>query len=379
MVGCLLFMFYFLGFQAQAAQNYTLSDLEVLVNENGHEEFFKHALDIRPSERQEAWKNMVIKMGDSYTKNILDKLDVSRKDFLKVEELFGWAGLKEDAVFKLKRQEIGLKYFRQCLKKEASCWDDLKNFWEKDKTDPETAFNLAELTKERKDSPIPTWTFLDVAVKSPLSEFYCKKDFVQDNLWEKIEIDYIKIGPEGDLTKKIDQTVHPDCVPPLIAHARKKLERPARPHDRELSYQILKALFKANDQVTDFFYVIYLLDNPSQGELFNLSWNRLRELGQKSARREQLMEKLKAMDPLPDQIFSSYDLLKRKAILQHFKQHFPEYLDHYADQCVRYYGGKGTFPQGNPTIHCQDLMNSDVADKVLSSDKIRKYIEVRKI
>lgn len=378
MVCILLFFFSFPGF-VQAAQNYTLNDLEVLVQEEGHEEFFEHALDIRPSERQDAWKGMVSKMGDSFARKILQKSEVQRKDFQTIETLYLWPGLKQDDVFKLKRQEIGLRFFRQCIKKEVPCWDDIKSFWEKDKTDADTAYKLAELTVGYKDSPFSTWTFLDVALKSTLSEFYCKKEFVLQTLWGKIEMDYIQMGPEGDLMKKIDQTIHPDCLPYLITEARKKILRPLKTHDRELSYQILKSQMKADETITDFFYTVYLLDNPSQGELFNLSWNRIKELGGKSLRRERILEKLKTLDPLPDQIFSSFDQLKKKTILHHFKNYFPEYLDFYADQCVKFYGGKGSFPQGNPTVHCQDLMNAEYAPKVISEDKIKRYLEVKKI
>lgn len=362
-----------------AQQNYTMTDLEVLSQEEGHEEFFRHALDIRPSERLDVWKGLVSKMGDSYAKKILTKLDVERKDFLKIEELFVWPTLAHDDVFKLRRQEIGMRYFRQCFKKETPCWDDLKKFWERDKTNPDTAYKLAELTEGRKDSPLSSWNFLEVALKSPLSEFYCKKPFVLQTLWGKIEMDYIKMGADGDLTKKIDQTVHPDCLPTLISEARKKLERPSKTSDRELAFQVLKSQFKADEKVTDFFYTVYLLDNPSQGELFNFSWNRLRELGAKIERRERVLETLKRLDPLPDTVFASYDLPKKRAILQHFKNYFPEYLGLYANQCLEYYGGKGSFPFGNPTVHCQDLMNSEVAPQVIPRDKIERYNQVRKI
>ena len=63
----------------------------------------------------------------------------------------------------------------------------------------------------------------------------------------------------------------------------------------------------------------------------------------------------------------------------HFKQNFPEYLDHYASECTKYYGGKQSFPQGNPTVHCQDLMNSELATPFLGKEKVDEYMKVRKI
>jgi hypothetical protein len=362
-----------------AQMSYTLADLEVLVSEDSHTEFFTHALDIRPSERQDAWKGMVSKMGDSFTRKILQKVDVQKKDFQKVEELYGWATLKTDDVYRLRRQEIGLRYLKTCLKESNPCWNDFRAFWERDKGNAETAYRLAELTSGMENSPLSSWSLLEVALKSPLSEFYCKKEFVMDALWGKIEIDYVKLGPEGDLMKKIDQTIHPDCMPVLLGEATKRLYTPPKVFDRELAFQILKSQLKADQAVTDFFYTVYLLDNPSQGELFNYSWNRVRELGGTVSRREVVLKKLRDLDPLPDAIFSTLDQTKRRVVLNHFKTYFPEYLDHYTDQCVKYYGGKGSFPSGNPTIHCQEFMSSDLAPLIIDDFKIKQYQQVRKI
>lgn len=378
MTGLLLLLSFFLPV-TWAASPYTLADLEVLVSEESHKEFFQHALDIRPSERQDAWKSMVSKMGDVYSRTILQKSEISKTDFLKIEELFSWNALKTDDVFKLRRRDIGLTYIRACLKSENPCWNDLKNFWEKDKSDADTAYKLAELVNGMENSPITSWSLMEVALKSPLSEFYCKKDFVMTALWGKIEIDYVKLGPEGDLMKKIDQTIHPDCVPILISEARKRLNTPPKVFDRELAFQILKSQSKADQLTTDFFYTVYLLDNPSQGELFNYSWNRVRELGGTITRRENVLAKLKSLDPLPDAIMSSLDQTKKRVVLNHFKTFFPEYLDHYTDQCTKFYGGKGSFPSGNPTINCQKFMSSELAPLIIDDYKIKQFNSVRSI
>ncbi len=368
---------------AFAGDLYTLADLEVLVKEEGHREFFAHALDIRPSERLEPWRGMVTKMGERFGQKVLMGPEVERRDFQKIEELYIWPVLRNDDVFKLRRQEIGLRYLKQCFKQTlvspAPCREELKSFWEADPTDADTAYKLAELTLGVSNAPISTWSFLEVALKSNLSEFTCKKDFVLTALWGKIEIDYVRLGPEGDLAKKIDQTIHPDCLPPLISEARRRLARPPKVLDRELAFQILKSQGKATPEVTDFFYTVYLLDNPAQGELFNLSWNRVRELGGTVGRRDEVLKQLRELDPLPDSILGSMDQTKKRVVLRHFKTYFPEYFDYYADQCVNYYGGKGAFPAGNPTIHCQDLMNSELGPQILDDVRLKRYQNVRRL
>lgn len=364
---------------ANAGNLYTLSDLEILSQELNHTEFFDHALDIRPSERKDNWKAMVSKMADDLTRRILQKETIEKKDFRKIEDLFGWPVLKADDVFRSKRQQIGLSYLKNCLRQESPCWDEVRLFWEKDKADADTSFKLAELTLPLDSSPISTWSFLEIALKSSLSEFYCKKEFVLSALWGKIEVDYIRLGPLGDLTKKIDLTVHPDCLPSLISEARKRLYRPQRPIDRELSYQILKSQLKDDQETTDFFLTVYLLDNPSQGELLNFSWNKIKELGGTVERREKVLAKLKNLDPLPDGIFSTFDMTKKRVLLNHFKTYFPEYLNHYTDQCINFFSGSSRYPNGNPTIHCQDFMSSDLAPTIIDQFKINKYLEARKI
>jgi len=358
---------------------YELSDLEVLAAEGSHEEFFKHALDVRPSERQGPWKSMVSKMADAYAQSITARPEIKASDYLQVEKLYQWPGLRTDDVFKLKRQEIGLRYLSVCVKTETPCWNELKTFWEADNTDHDTAYKLAELVANTPNSPLVPWTFLEVALKGPLSEFYCKKELGLKELWSKLEVDYIRLGPKGDLMKKIDSTVHPDCLPSLIKEARTRLMSPEKVNDRELAFGILKSQLKADQRLSDFFHAVYLLERPSQGELFNYSWNRVKELGSSFARREAVLAMLKTLDPLPDELFTSMDETKKRVVLMHFKSHFPEYLDFYADQCVRYYGGKGEFPKGNPAIHCQDLMNSTLARELIDSFKLKQYQDIRKI
>lgn len=361
------------------AASYNLEDLKVLSTEGAYQEFFKHALDIRPAERLTSWKEMVSKMADLGSKNVLAQDVIEKNDFLWIEELFKWPSLKSDDVFKLRRQEIGLKYLKNCLKGTTPCWDELKIFWMADTSVPDIALKLAEMSMDLPSPPYSTWNFLEVALKNPLSEFYCKKDFVMAALWGKLEIDYVRLGSKGDFLTKIDQTIHSDCLPSLNQEARKRLFAPDKLTDRELAFQILSAQGKMTQNLADFFYTVYLLENPSQGELFNYAWNRLSELSKKPNRRDDVLLLIKKLDPLPDYLFTTLDNSKKKAILRHFKSNFPEYMTFYANQCLKFYQGKEIFPQGNPTIHCQDFMNSELAPEFLEKDKIDNFQKTRHI
>ena len=358
---------------------YTMSDLEVLAQDESFEEFFNHVLDVRPSDRKDAWKGLVSKMADGYSRSLLTQSEIKENQFKKIEELFSWPNLKHDDVFKLRRQDIGMAYLKKCLKASTPCWDEAKSFWEADQQNAELAMKLAELIQSYPDSALKIWALIDVAVKNPLSEFYCKKDFVLKELWQKLGIDYIRLGPQGDFLKKIDETVHPDCLPSLNKYAQEKFLRPDKVDDRELAFQMLKAQDKTDRPTTDFFMTVYLLERPSRGELFNYAWNRLMEMSKSIVRREEVLKRINMLDPLPDDLFSSSDAVKKRAILNHFKGHFPEYLDAYTNQCLSFYEGTKVFKNGNPTIHCQDLMKSENAASLLPSDIIQRFQKAKKI
>ena len=366
----------FFGQNLAMGNTYSIKDLEILAQESNYEEFLDHALDIRPLERQDQWKLMVTAMADGFAKRMLTKSEIKKNDLLKIENLFSWPHLREDSLFKTRRIEIGLKYFGVCLKGTSPCWKELKTFWENDTSDPELGQKFAELTKDLKDSEISTWTFLENSLKSPLSEFYCKKPFVQDEVWAKLKIFYNGIPKESEFLKTIDMTLHPDCLISINKMAMERLYRPAKADDREFSYQFLSAQGKNNRDLTDFFYTIYLLENPSKGELFNYSWNRLNELSKSVIRREKVLKELSRLDPLPDQILGSFDDAKKRAILNHFNLKFPEYFHHYAQQCLNYYSGKGVFPYGNPTINCSKLMNTPEARVIIGHETVTKFKQI---
>lgn len=374
----ILFTMIFLAGSAWGA-SYNLADLRALANEGSHQEFLTHALDVRPSERGEEWRGMVSKMALQFAKVALNQNPVPRKDFRKIEELYRWPALRQDDVFRSRRNEIGVRYFRSCVKTDPPCWADLTAFWKEDSSDPDMAVGLAELVKDRSDSPYSLWTLLEQPLKTPLSEFYCKKPFVMNALWEKLGLDYLRLGVEGKFLVKIEESIHPDCLPALTEESLSRVYSPKEEGDRELAFEILKSTRKADRKLRDFFYTLYLLERPSQGELMNLAWNNLTELGKSAGRREAVMEELEKLDPLPDDIMGSLDLSKRRAILRHFKSNFPEYFDYYSGQCVAYYSGSKKFSKGNPTMKCQDLMNSDLASEILPESKINQFKSVKKI
>lgn len=358
---------------------YNLADLQALDNEGSYQEFLAHAMDIRPSERGEEWRAMVSRMAMRFAKASLEQSAIPRKDFLRMEELYRWPALRQDVVFKARRNELGLRYLRQCTRGENPCWKDLSSFWKEDSSDPDMAVNLAEMVKDQKDSPYSLWTLLERPLRTELSEFYCKKPFIMNALWDKLGLDYLRLGVEGKFLTKIEETIHVDCLPSLLHESRLRVYSPNREGDRELGFEILRVTGKADQLMKDFFFTLYLLERPGQGEVMNLAWNNISELGRSAPRRDAVMTEMEKLDPLPDGIMGSLDLTKRRAVLRHLKSNFPEYFDFYSAQCVSYYSGTKKFPKGNPTMRCQELMNSDLASELLPESKITQFRNVKKI
>lgn len=367
------------GFARTSRAPYNLDDLSVLAAEGSHQEFLDHALDIRPSLRGQEWKSLVTKMALKHANQALLQSPLPKLTFQKTESLYRWPVLRQDDVYRARRIEIGVRYLKHCLNLADPCWEDLQSFWKEDSSDPDMAVSLAEMIKEKKEAPYTLWTLLERPLKTTFSEFYCQRDFVMEALWEKLSLDYLKLGEDGNFLTKVEETIHADCLPRLVSEAKARVVSPKKSGDRELGFEILKSTGKADQELQDFFYTLYLLERPSQGELMNLAWNNLIQLGKSSDRREKVMEQIKNLDPLPDTIMGSMDEIKRRVVIRHLKANFPEYIDFYSEQCVSYYGGTKKFLKGNPTMKCDGLMNSKLGAEILTPSKIEKFQAVKKI
>ena len=60
---------------------YTIEDLKVLHAEKSYAEYIKHALDIRPVQRDEKWKSMTKEMSYGLLENLSAKKTLVKSDF----------------------------------------------------------------------------------------------------------------------------------------------------------------------------------------------------------------------------------------------------------------------------------------------------------
>ena len=144
----------------------------------------------------------------------------------------------------------------------------------------------------------------------------------------------------------------------------------------ERIFKILVAKRELREEDKDFYYVLFILNGPRVGKTFNLAWNRMKELGENFSRRQKVLQRLLKLDPLPDAVVGTSGSDKRKTLLEFFSHHFPEYFNHYSKVCLNYLEGKGSFPQGNPTVRCRDFFR--YTDSLVSDKLYLRYSALKK-
>lgn len=334
-----------------------MADLEVLEKESMFKEFFEHAHDIRPSERTSVWRDMVGSMADKFTKSIRNDLKIRDKDFALMEKLMSWPSAKENEFFSYNRKIIGEKYFKQCFEEKAenklNCETLLTLFWSKDTSDAEFGVKLGEILYSNNQFSQHLWTFFKDSYQHKYSKYLCKKQTPQLVLINNYSKLLTKMSFQ-DRQKWLTSIANEDCLKSLNEELQKELIEKVSVNNK-IVFEILYNAGHLPEFEKDFFLTFYFLSGPEVGDLFNLSWNTIRSLGQNYKRRQRVLMKLKSLDPLPDGLFNLSDPRRKVVSMNHLFTYFPEYMDNYAQTCLIYMRGDKVFAQGNPTVHCKEL------------------------
>lgn len=344
---------------------YTLADLKILYEEKNYQEFFAHAQDPRPSLRGPEWKEMVLSLALSYQKEVIKTGLAAKENLLFLEQLSKMPLIRGDEFFRKNRIEVGKLYFKNCTLE--SCAKEALAFWREDPEQAELGLSLGTLAREKKWGVDP-WVFFKQATLGPMSEFYCKEKELQQTLLERLALLVGKNLKEEMLSKEVRELVSADCWISLDKVIRPQLSSDQK-SERDFAYHILKAHNALSSEERDFYALAYYLDGPAPGEVFNESWRLLQDLAKNNKRREKALRQIFALDPLPDEIFALKDENKRQEVLlENLFKTVPEYMDRYARTCLKYLQGQGSFENGNPTMHCFDLIE-------LTRDSDRSWID----
>lgn len=334
-----------------------MEDLEALEGSKNFKEFFAHAKDIRPSQRGPIWSKMVSSMGDQYIKALESGLSISEAEFDQVADISAWGPLRQDEFFGKKRDKFALKYLDQCLKEREYpfCHQRLLVFFHAFDKERQLGLEIAKLLRpelskylsflgpEKASEAPELWMFAAPMAKSAYGEFYCDKEPLFSLVMNKV----IK----SSTPKRV---AHQDCLKAMAKEAKTSLnskDDSVRLH----AYQVMDKLDELDPTEKAKHLVSQMLTGfKLQDEKWDEAYSALKSMGSSSQTRKELLERLSTLETLPDDLFAKTDSKRVMVVTKQLAQNFPEYLDFYTSQCLKWLEGDGDFAKGNPTPNCHE-------------------------
>ena len=358
---------------AAPRQLYSLQDLEVLESNNNFREFFAHALDIRPSKRNKAWKNMCINMAESFMADMQEQ-GITKEDrqlFLKVLK---YPALTGDEFF-IEKRDYFLALMAKDYAKNHSAEKSIqfsKDIYEKFRGKPVFGIHLAKAIypiMKKDEYHIKYLDFFkeitEPMISSKFSEFYCAKEPINQLVIDLIFFKTIQ-------TKKI----HKDCISKLLPSLEKRLYSNDN-NIRQSAFEFLSKnkLIKKSDKAH--YHVLNLLYGKQYTkEEWDPIIKSLKIIGDNYQIRSEIMEKIAKMDPYPDVLFDVYPEKQLISLSRIISRYFPEYLDRYTKNCLNYLSGKKTFKNGNPTPNCHKYMRIGIKSESSPPQVLKQYDEI---
>lgn len=361
---------------------YTMADLEALEAQGNYREFLDHALDIRPSERGEAWQEMVSTMAIGLIDFHLSRSRLSREMWLYLDQLSLWPNLRSDEFFQTKLANYLRAYLPYCLKQNLPkelCAQDVTKYWKNSPKDPDLGIWIASLNTEHQLGLEPELFLAKVGLHE-LSEFYCRRPVVQQFLLAQLLTPLAqKELTSPQVNELIDRHTNATCYAQLVLPLKdlaQTLEDSVVV--AESAFRLLTAKDQLSEAEVDLFLTSYLLNGPVVGPTFNMAWSRLRELGQNYQRRTRVLKELTERPHLPDALFAQANQEQKRVVMSFFHRHFPEYFNHYAKTCLAYYQGTKQFPRGNPTLHCSEFFAESKENSLVEQSLQLQYSGIKK-
>lgn len=354
-----------------AANLYTLKDLQVLEQEKNFEEFLMHVNDIRPSERQKLWKDMYQSMAMELVDYKTRTKDFSMEAYKQIEDIGRSSALFNDEFFQLKRSIYAKKFFSECYnqaseKKDAqktagikTCDSELNSFWYFSKKDADVGLEFAKLV-ERYPSTLSSWPFYQRAINDSIANLYCEKPDIQRAVIKKLTQESFEADFDGNYKTLTKRFVPDKCFEKIIPSLRMGLQSTiTNGLEKEMAMNLLSASGKLTKEEEDLYAVLYMLDGPVVGDKMNLAWKKIEDLSTQYTKRIKILAQIKSLPLIPDKIFKDASLPRNKAIINLFAKNFPEYLNFYGESCVKYLENKDEFT-GNiaSSLQCNEFLRT---------------------
>jgi len=376
---------------SSASSFYEIKDLEVLERERNFDEFIQHVNDIRPSERDNHWKEMYQNVSMGLIDKKIKLNDFSNETFEKIEKMAQTSALYKDEFFQAKRTIYAKKYLNNCFKiandntSKTSCENKLINFWNISNKDPDLGLELAYILESNFKS-IKNWSLYEKAVKDENAQIFCQKQGVQQAVFEKIKSSAFSEKFNGNYKQLLESIVPNWCFDLMIEPLKEtaySLE--SNGVDRELAIEILDSKGKLSQQEQELFSFLYLINGPVVGKRMNLAWKKIENLAENQSKRDDLLKLVKNVPILPDKIFSDPSLPRNKAIINLLAKNFPEFLKFYGESCLKYlsFNGQDSVNVSSRT-QCEEFLKtaksqgSSQSNPWISDSISRQYSAIKK-
>ena len=315
----LLIIFIFSAGNSYSRELYTLQDLKILAQEKEFSEFFEHAKDISPSNRDSEWSQLVSQMGIEYLQNLkIKKYDLPSD----IKSISKWFVLSKHEFFKDELNKFILRLSQNCLDSLAykDCKESIKNNFSF-ATNPITGVEIYEKIIEKNPSwpKVELYTYLEKILKSEIAEFYCDDPPVQAFFKQNISLNHI--SPE-----KLQ--LHKDCQKHSFVPARQLLvHNNITIRDRAKEYLRFYNAYTQKDQVLYSF--MNFLDNKKDAEAISS----LTSLSKNPQLRAEILELFKKDTPYLNinKICFKRSLVKTKLI----NRSFPEFIQSEVKKCFK--------------------------------------------
>ena len=347
---------------------YDSQDLDVLTKNKNYREYLDHAMDLKPSKRDQKWEAQLEEMGLQY----LDFISAQRKtniaDIERVKKISHFKVFYSNEFFIKKRDYYFLKNISECLaKNEANCKTKVDNYFLDFKHDILFSKDLVNLLKAYPKSFDDLWPYAKPLVQNTLSEFYCDKspikELVIERLMSAIDLNALK------------KSIHKDCIKVVTPHLKSFLtDKNSEIRDKAFSLMFKNENLKIEDKGLYSTYSFLSKSSLSNTEVDSII-KTFKNLKNNYEIRTKVLRELKSWPHFPDSAFSQEDApIKIKVI----NRYFPEILDYYSSTCLDYLKGRKTFTRGNPTPQCHRFFHSISPLNILSETKLHEYQEATK-
>lgn len=354
------------------AASYSMADLEFLTVEKNVDEFFQHYLDIRPSERKERWKELVQTMSIEWINRLMREKNYARTTLREINKRSDLYPFRDDEHFLFKKNQFLNQYFDQCFqKKETNCTEDLRHSLSLAIKDSEWAYQF--IKKHQKSlAPEELYKLFSIIYKSSDAMVFCQKTDLSQWVIKKISEDKARNIKKAE---SLESYISKSCSVKMYEATKEQLFEGRRLYRLDL-YEYFKSYKLIQKSDEELFYIIFTLDSPEIGDTLNLAWSFIQTLAEDYPKRMLLLERLKKLKTLPGEtVFQGPGYDRHLAIIKLFKTNFPEYLDLYAENCLKSLNEANT---GQPIVKsCHEFLKiKDIDQKWRDQyQNLRKSVE----